>query len=147
MGSSLFAPDALLFDGGWFGIWRAGANGAVVGIRIEGALDDERNPVWRAKFDELAEREGWPRFVALDVRDAIPAASLARRMQTAAWGRRTLARIEHATLGIGADGRVSVTVRAILRIAGMNNVTLRSDDDAFFADVDAMLAGKPRAVT
>jgi hypothetical protein len=136
---SLYATHVQQHDGDWFGVWRVAHT---MGIRITGALDDDRNPVWRAKVDELCARDGFPRFIALDVREAIPAASLPRRMQTAAWGRRMLASIEYATLAVGKDARVGITVGAIMRIVGMSNVSLRNHDEAFARDIDAMMRGE-----
>lgn len=136
---ALFVDDALVHDGGFFTVWR---RGDVVGVRIVGDLDDEKNPVWRAWLDERFAQEGVPRFMALDVRSATPAASLPKRMQTAAWGRRLLGQIAHGTIHLGHDANVSLTVKAILRVAGMDNVWLRTDDDAFAADVKAMLRGR-----
>jgi len=136
---ALFVDDARLHDGGFFSVWR---RGDVVGVRIVGALDDEKNPIWRAWLDDRFASDGTPRFVALDVKDATPAAALPKRMQTAAWGRRLLGRITHGTIHLGHDANVSLTVKAILRVAGMDNVWLRTDDDAFAADIDAMLRGR-----
>ena len=136
---SLYAIHTQQHDGDWFGVWRVAQT---MGIRIVGELDDDRNPVWRAKVDELCARDGLPRFIALDVRAAIPAASLPRRMQTAAWGRRMLASIEYASLAVGKDARVGITIGAIMRIVGMSNASLRNTDDAFTRDIDAMLRGE-----
>lgn len=137
----LFVEACRLHDGGFFSVWR---RGDVVGVRIVGDLDDERNPIWRAWLDARFAADGLPRFIALDVRDATPAASLPKRMQTAAWGRRVLGQIERGTIHLGHDANVSLTVKAILRIASMDNVWLRTDDDAFAADVAAMLHGDDR---
>jgi hypothetical protein len=128
----LFTPETLRHDGGFFRVWR---KGLVVGVDIRGELNDERNPVWRAWLDAHFVEQGMPRFIALDVHEAIPAATLPKRMQTAAWSRTTLSRIEQGSLFLGDAARVSLTVGAILRIAGMTNVHLRTtraqfDDDA-----------------
>lgn len=135
----LFIDDARLHDGGFFAVWR---RGDVVGVRIVGPLDDERNPVWRAWLDDRFARDGMPRFLALDVKSATPAASLPKRMQTAAWGRRLLGQISLGTIHLGHKANVSLAVKAILRVSGMDNVWLRTDDDAFAADIDAMLRGR-----
>jgi hypothetical protein len=137
--NALYMQSTRIHDGDWFAVWRVGHT---MGVRIAGELDDERNPVWRAKVDELWARDGAPRFMALDVREAIPAASLPRRMQTAAWGRRVLATIEHGTLAVGKEARVGLTVGAIMRVVGMTNVFLRNDEAAFDRDVEAMLRGE-----
>jgi hypothetical protein len=132
----LFRDDHLLHSDDFYAVWRSRD---VVGVRIHGPLTDERNPIWRAQVDALCDRDGWPRFVALDVKDAIPAASLPRRVQTALWGKKTLQRITCGSIHLGEDSRVSVTVRAILRVAGMDNVLLRSTDLEFERDVASML--------
>jgi hypothetical protein len=142
---SFFTEDKRLHDGGFFGVWRArvAAGGHdVVGIRIVGPLTDERNPVWRAWLDERFAVDGWPRFIALNVKDALPAASLPRRLQTAMWGKKVLGLIERATIHLGSEASVSLTVRATLRIAGMNNVDLRDTDAAFADDVRHMLGAR-----
>ena len=77
---ALFVDDALVHDGGFFTVWR---RGDVVGVRIVGDLDDEKNPVWRAWLDERFAQEGVPRFMALDVRSATPAASMMATMSSA----------------------------------------------------------------
>lgn len=132
MSNPLFTPETMLHDGGFFRVWR---KGPAVGVDIRGELNDERNPVWRAWLDAHFVEHGIPRFIALDVHEAIPAATLPKRMQTAAWSRTTLARIEQGSVFLGDAARVSLTVGAILRIAGMTNVHLRTahqhfDDDA-----------------
>lgn len=128
----LFTPETLVHDGGFFRVWR---KATAVGVDIRGELNDERNPIWRAWLDAHFAAHGTPRFIALDVHEAIPAATLPRRMQTAAWGRQTLSLIEQGSVFLGDAARVSLTVGAILRIAGMTNVHLRTrlvdfDDDA-----------------
>ena len=133
----LFDDVHRLHSADFFGVWRAGD---VVGVRIEGELTDARNPVWRAWLDARFAADGWPRFIALDVKDAIPMASLPMRIKTALWGRATLARIDHGVIALGRDARVGLTVRAILRVAGMNNVTLLDDASAFAKAVDALSA-------
>jgi hypothetical protein len=135
----LFSSGALLHGGGFYDVWRCGD---VVGIRIEGELNDERNPIWRAWLDDRFAKDGYPRFIALDVRAAIPAASLPRRLQTANWGRKTLSLIEYGSVHLGDSATVSLSVRATLRIAGMSNVVLRSNDEDFDGDVAAMLLGQ-----
>jgi hypothetical protein len=135
----LFHADHLLHQDDFYAVWRSGD---VVGVRIVGPLTDERNPLWRAKLDALCERDGWPRFIALDVKSAIPAATLPKRVQTALWGKRTLQRITCGSIHLGEDGRVSLTVGAILRVAGMDNVLLRTSDAAFERDVTLMLRGE-----
>ena len=136
----LFDDDARLHDGGFFAVWRRqGAAGDVVDVRIVGPLTDDKNPVWRAWLDARFAADGWPRFIALDVKDALPAASLPKRLQTAMWGKQVLGRVERGGIHLGREASVSLTVRATLRIAGMSNVSLHHDDDAFAGDVRAML--------
>jgi hypothetical protein len=136
--NALFVEDARLHEGGFFGVWR---RGDVVGVRITGPLTDERNPVWRAWLDARFAVDGWPRFIALDVKDAIPAASLPKRLQTALWSKQALSTIEYGCVQLGREASVSLTVRATLRIAGIGNISLHTTDDAFDADVGQMLAG------
>jgi hypothetical protein len=135
---ALYDDTKRIHDGAWFSVYRASG---VLGIKIVGLLDDEKNPVWRAHVDEIMAKDGWPRFMALDVRDAIPGASLPKRMASAAWGKHVLAHIEWGTICVAGDARTGLTVRAILRIAGMTNFHLRAQADAFTRDIDAMIAG------
>ncbi len=141
-GSVLFVDETKLHDGDFFAVWRRrGHGGDVVGVRIVGPLTDEKNPVWRAWLDARFATDGWPRFIALDVKDAIPAASLpTKRLQTAMWGKSTLGRIERGSIHLGHEASVSLTVRATLRIAGMSNVSLHHSDAAFDDDINTMLA-------
>ena len=110
-------------------------------MRITGELTDERNPIWRAHVDALCAEAGWPRFMVLDVRDAIPMASLPKRIQSALWGKAVLSRVEHGLIVVGGNARAGLTVRAILRVAGMTNVTIASADRAFTATLADLLAG------
>lgn len=142
MANPLFTPETLLHDGGFFRVWR---KGPAVGVDIRGELNDDRNPVWRAWLDAHFVAHGTPRFVALDVHDAIPAATLPKRMQTAAWSRTTLARIEQGSVFLGDAARVSLTVGAILRIAGMTNVHLRTSQSQFDDDATAYVHGSRTA--
>ncbi len=140
---TLFVDDVLLHDAGWFTVWRRSrAEFDVVGVRIVGHLTDEKNPIWRAWLDDEFSRTRWPRFIALDVKGALPAASLPKRLQTAMWGKKVLGLIEHGSIHLGTEASVSLTVRATLRIAGMTNASMRNADVAFAADVDAMMAGR-----
>ena len=109
--------------------------------RIFGELTDARNPVWRGWLDAHFANDGWPRFIALDVRDAIPMASLPRRIQTAVWGRDVLSRIEAGAVAVGSGARVGIAVGAILRVTGMTNVTLCTDYDVFCALSSRWLRG------
>lgn len=120
----------------FFTVWR---RGDVVGVRIFGELNDARNPVWRSWLDTHFAQAGWPRFVALDVRDAVPMATLPRRIQTAMWGRLVLSRIEQGVLAVGKDARVGLTVGAILRVTRMTNVTVCSRHEDFCETVDSWL--------
>lgn len=119
-----FAPSALVEDQGWWAFWR---DGDVLGVRIVGALTDERNPVWRARLDEHVAEHGWPRVAALDVTEAIPAATLPMRARTALWARRMMSNIGHTLVVVSADHQLTFTVKAILRMAGVSNVTVAGD--------------------
>lgn len=134
----LFTPETLVHDGGFFRVWR---KGHAVGVDIRGELNDERNPVWRAWLDAYFAQRGLPRFVALDVHEAIPAATLPKRMQTAAWGKHLLSVVEQGSVFLGDAARVSLTVGAILRIAGMTNVHLRTSRVNFDDDAHAYIDG------
>lgn len=133
-----FAPSSLVEDHGWWAFWR---DGDLLGIRIVGELNDERNPQWRARLDEHVEAHGWPRIAALDVTEAIPAASLPYRARTALWGRRVLSNVDRALVVASAESQLTFTVRAILRMAGVPNVVFVNDaaraQDEFRALLDS----------
>lgn len=134
-----FPDSSLIHDGGFFGVWRVGD---VLGLRIVGVLDDERNPVWRAYLDAYIEESGWPRFAMLDVSETIPAASMAKRIQTAQWGRKVSAHIERGILFVGQDARVGFAVRAILRVASTSRLEIVNDEREFGALARALIEGR-----
>lgn len=135
----LFDDAHCVHTADFFAVWRVGD---VVGVRIVGELTDARNPIWRAHVDAHFDAVGWPRYVALDVRKAIPMATLPLRIQSALWGKKVLSKITAGVLGVGKDARVGLTVGAIMRVAGMGNVVLCHDDDDFTARVARMERGE-----
>lgn len=126
-------------DHGWFAYWRAGP---VLGVRIVGDLTDEKNPFWRAHIDAHFRDAGPARFAFLDVTQAVPKASLPMRVKTATWARAKCREVEHLVIAVGEDARTSFAVGAILRMAGMGNVTVTRGEREHAAALQAMREGR-----
>jgi hypothetical protein len=118
-------PSSLVEDQGWWCFWRAGP---ALGVRITGALTDDKNPVWRARLDRHVDEAGYPLFAVLDVREATPAASTPNRVKTAMWTRKMLTHVPRVIILDSGEHEVNFAIKIILRVAGMTNAEVVSDE-------------------
>ncbi len=142
--TALFVEDALVHDEGWFQVWQ---QLDVIGLRLNGVIDDRRNPMWRAWLDRYFTQDAWPRVVAIDLRAAVSEESLPRRLYMAQWVHTVLARIEFCSVLIGNNVATNLSLRAALRIAARPNIVTRHEIEHFALDVSDMLAGRTPPVT
>lgn len=130
-------PSSLVEDQGWWCFWR---QGPVMGVRIVGALTDDKNPVWRARLDQHVDDAGYPAFALLDVRDATPAASTPNRVKTAMWARKMLTHIPRLLIVTRPEHDVTFAIKIILRVAGMSNAEVLHDEQTVTRALDRALA-------
>jgi hypothetical protein len=136
--TALFIDEALVHDEGWFQVWQ---QLDVMGIRLNGVIDDRHSTAWRTWLDEYFRRDGWPRGLVADLRTTISSASLPRRLQTAQWIHTICGSITCCSALIGDHAVTNLTLRAALRIAGRSNIVVRHDIEHFALDVSDLLSG------
>ena len=125
--------------GDQFTIWRMPS---LVAMQVVGSIDDTGSEHWQAALTREFAARGYPRFYAMDVSKVDASLSIAGRYRTVDFVRRTLHKVEWATLlARGSPGPVLV-VRAMLRVVSMPNITLCVNERVFRQQVDAMRSGE-----
>ncbi|MDP2343507.1 MAG: hypothetical protein Q8O67_21285 [Deltaproteobacteria bacterium] len=124
-------------------VWREGAAPGWSLVRLDQDIDDEGSVAWRGVVDAQMAEHGWARFMILDVHAVVATNSIAMRFKSAGWAKNVLQHLEQGAIFTGANHRSGFVIRAILRIAGMSNVTLIGTEDELRAAVDRYRQGKP----
>lgn len=115
--------------------------GSLVLMCVGGLITDEVSAAWQAELRREVQRAP-TRFVALDTSEMEPANSMRARFRTAAFAKEMAAPLAYVAVLTGSKPGPLVVVRAVLRLAGVQNIELFADVDAFRAAVKDMAAGR-----
>jgi hypothetical protein len=96
-------------------------------VKLHGNISDDESLIWRTAVDDHTAVKGWPRYVVLDVSEALSVGSMGSRVRTAAWGRLTLKQVREGVIYSGAEHMNHFVTRAILRLVGMPNISVIGD--------------------
>ena len=119
-------------------IWR---RDSTMLIQVIGLLDDAVSEGWRGLATADFERQGYPRFIAVDFAHSDPQNSMMTRYRSASFVRETMKRVEYAAVLSGSSAGPTVVIRAVLRTLGLPNLVMLSDADEFTQSVASMLRG------
>jgi hypothetical protein len=114
----------------------------LIGIDVEGVVDDAISDAWRAALAAEIRRRGHPKFLAIDFSRCDPQNSMSARFRTAAFAREHMRTIDWAVLLTGNSPGPLVVVRAVLRTLGLPNLQMTTDAAYFRIGIDRMLRGQ-----
>lgn len=134
-----FEQRLLVKRGAFWSLYR---DGATTFMLVEGEIDDTRSAEWQQAAQAHFDAHGYPRFHTMDVSGVNPVNSMSGRARTASFIRRSLERLEYSVVLTTMSAGPLVVCRAILRVVGMPNIQLLSDERAFEATLRDMRAGR-----
>lgn len=114
----------------------------LIGIDVEGVVDDAVSDAWRAALAAEMARRGHPRFLAIDFSRCDPQNSMSTRYRTAAFARENMKIIDWCVLLTGSSPGPLVVVRAVLRTLGLPNLQMTTDSKYFEKAIERMIRGQ-----
>jgi len=116
--------------------------GTCMGMHAPGKITDSVSVSWKRAMGESFTRNGYPRFVWLDMKGCEPDNTMGERFRTASFIRESLRQIEWCAIHTGKTTGVVIVLRTMLRIIGLSHFVLYDDEAEWRAAVDAMKAGR-----
>ena len=136
-----FNNSEIRAKGDFWTIWRCPT---ALLMQVRGATDDARSEEWMNALQHEYDR-GYPRFAAMEITTVDPQSSMSMRFKAANWIRGSFKIIEQGALLTGARPGPLVVSRAILRLIGLDNIVLHTDEDEFARHIAAFRLGQKYA--
>ncbi len=135
-----FNDEEIVAKGEFWTIWRCPTT---VLMQVRGVTTDARTTEWQNALQREYDKR-YPRFAAMEVTTVDPQSSMSQRFHSANWIRSTFKIIEQGALLTGSRPGPLVVSRALLRLIGLDNISLYTDVEDFQRHIDLFRGGMRR---